>query len=152
MATKLDPIIYGSRKNVDFKQYNEGNLVKAITYDLEEFGQRGVQGLTVKTSDAKRMINYEKASRNHKDPYLMAGVCKKDLVLVVRDKDDAKFEAMTMLVKGYVDIKDKLAKQSASVTNIVPRQWPTRSRRSMTPLTPSRPQSSGSVTWMRATA
>ena len=120
MATKLDPIIYGSRKNVDFKKYSEGNLVKAITYDMEEFGQRGVQGLTIKTSDAKRMINYQKANRDRKDPYLMAGVCKKDLVLVVRDKSDAKFEAMAVLVKGYTGIKDKLAKHTASVTNIHP--------------------------------
>lgn len=120
MVATLNPIIYGRGKKVDFNKYNDGSLLKAITFDMKEFDQRGVQGLAVKMPDANRMIKYEKANKNRKDPYLMAGVCKKDLVLVVRDKSDAKFEAMTVLVKGYTGIKDKLAKQSASVTNIHP--------------------------------
>ncbi len=120
MVANIKPIIYGNKKNIDFKKYNDGSLLNAISYDMKEFGERGVQGLAVKMPDAQRMIKYEKANKNRKDPYLMAGVCQKDLVLVVRDKTDAKFEAMTVLVKGYVGIKDKLAKQTASVTNIAP--------------------------------
>ncbi len=118
MATKLSPIIYGEKKNIDFSKFNIGNVMKAITYDLEEFGEKGVQGLVVKTSDALRMTKYESASKKHKDPYLMAGVVKNDLVLVVQDKGDAKFEAMAVLVKGYVGIKAKLAKSNSAVVNM----------------------------------
>ena len=105
MATKLSPIIYGEKKNIDFSKFNIGNVMKAITYDLEEFGDKGVQGLVVKSSDALRMTKYEAASKKHKDPYIMAGVVKNDLVLVVQDKSDSKFEAMSVLVKGDVASK-----------------------------------------------
>jgi hypothetical protein len=118
MPSVLSHVVYGEKKNIALKSYNVGSLVKAVTFDLEEFGKRGVQGLAIKTTDADKMIKYESANKNLKEPYLMAGVCKKDLVLVVRDAKDPKFEAMAVLVKGYADIKEKLAASSSAVVNL----------------------------------
>lgn len=118
MPSVLSHVVYGEKKNIALKSYNVGSLVKAVTFDLEEFGKRGVQGLAIKTTDADKMIKYESANKNLKEPYLMAGVCKKDLVLVVRDAKDPKFESMAVLVKGYADIKEKLAASSSAVVNL----------------------------------
>ena len=100
MPATISPVIYGDKKNIDFSKFNIGSVLKAITYDLEEFGEKGVQGVPVKSSDATRLVKYQSANKNLKDPYLMAGLCKKDLVLVVRDKKDAKFEAMVGIGEG----------------------------------------------------
>ncbi len=118
MPATLDPIIFGAKKNIALKGFNIGSLVKAITFDLEEFDKRGVQGLVIKSTDAEKLIKYEAANKDLKEPYLMAGVLKKDLVLVIRDAKDAKFEQMAVLVKGYADIKEKLAESSAAVVNL----------------------------------
>lgn len=118
MPAKLSPIIYGEKKNIDFSKFNIGNVLKAITYDLEEFGEKGVQGVPVKTSDALKLVKYHVASKKLKDPFLMAGVVKNDLVLVIHDKVDAKFEGMSVLVKNYLGLKAKLAKSSSAVVNM----------------------------------
>lgn len=118
MPAKLSPILYGSKKNIDFSKFNIGNVIKAITYDLEEFGEKGVQGVVIKSSDALKLVKYHSASKKLKDPYIMAGVVKKDLVLVIHDKVDAKFEGMSVLVKNYVGLKDKLAKSNSAVVNM----------------------------------
>ncbi len=68
MATKLSPILYGEKKNIDFSKFNIGNVLKAITYDLEEFGEKGVQGVPVKTSDALKMKKYQEANKKLKEP------------------------------------------------------------------------------------
>ena len=118
MPAKLSPIIYGEKKNIDFSKFNIGNVMKAITYDLEEFGERGVQGVPVKTSDALKMKKYHEANKSLKDPYFMAGVVKNDLVLVIHDKVDGKFEAMSVLVKNYLGLKKQLAKSNSAVVNM----------------------------------
>lgn len=118
MPAKLSPIIYGEKKNIDFSKFNIGNVMKAITFDLEEFGEKGVQGVPVKTSEALKMKKYHEANKNLKDPYFMAGVVKNDLVLVIHDKIDGKFEAMSVLVKNYLGLKKELAKSSAAVVNL----------------------------------
>lgn len=118
MPAKLSPIIYGEKKNIDFSKFNIGNVMKAITYDLEEFGEKGVQGVPVKTSEALKMKKYHEANKNLKDPYFMAGVVKNDLVLVIHSSADPKFEAMSVLVKNYVGLKAQLAKSSAAVVNL----------------------------------
>ncbi len=120
MATKLDPIIFGDKKNIDYTKFNIGSLIKAITFNLEEFGKKGVQGLPVKAKEITALVEYEKAAKRAKEPYLQAGVCKKDLVFVVRDKKNDKFEAMTMAVKDYTDIRGELAQSSAVVVNVEP--------------------------------
>ncbi len=118
MPAKLSPILYGSKKNIDFSKFNIGNVIKAITYDLEEFGEKGVQGVVIKSSDALKLVKYHSASKKLKDPYIMAGVVKKDLVLVIHDKVDGKFEGMSVLVKNYVGLKEKLAKSNSAVVNM----------------------------------
>jgi hypothetical protein len=117
MPAQIDDIIYGKDKKIDFKKFNIGSLTKAVTFDLEEFGERGVQGVAVKTQDAQNTIKYCEA-KGLKSPYIMAGLCKKDLVLVVRDGTDKNFEQMAVLVKGYADIKAKLAGNTAAVVNM----------------------------------
>src|SRR5689334_9286448 len=100
MPTKLDRIVFGESKSIDFEKFNIGAVVKAVAFDLEEFETKGVQGLAVKTDDAKRTITYCEAARL-KQPYIQAGVFKNDMILVVRDKKNDKFEEMAVLVKNY---------------------------------------------------
>jgi hypothetical protein len=121
MPTALKPIIFGKSKKVDFDKFNIGNVLKAIAFDLEEFGQKGVQGVKI-AENYKRLISYEKKAKRAKSPYIQAGVAKGSLWLVVRDNDDAKFEAIDLLVKDYDKLKKTLAQNSASVTDIGPNE------------------------------
>jgi hypothetical protein len=117
MPTTLKPIIFGKDKKIDFKKFNVGSLIKAITFDMEEFGEKGVQGLKI-ADNYKRLISYEEKANRAKDPYLQAGIANGSLWLVVRDKDNDKFEAIDLVVKDYAAIKKKLAASTASVTDI----------------------------------
>jgi hypothetical protein len=118
MATKLDPCIFGQNKGVTLEGFNLGNLTKAIAYSLEEFGVKGVDSIPVKGDAATRLITYEKKARRMEEPYVQAGVVKKDLVLIIRDKKNDRLEAMEVVVKNYKDIRDSLAKSSARVVNL----------------------------------
>lgn len=118
MPATLNPIIYRTQKNFAFRNYDFGKIVSAISEDLKEFGQQGVQGLPVKKDEADRMIKYHSQNKSLREPHLMAGVVGKDLVLVIRDAKESKFEAMAVLVKDYVGIKADLAKNSAAVVNL----------------------------------
>lgn len=117
MPTTLTRVIYGMNKDVDFGKFNSGVLTKSIAYDLEEFGKKGVQGVKV-SGDVDRLITYEKAAKRAKEPYIQAGTHNNDLVVVVRDKKESKFEAIAVAVKGYVPLRAELAKSNASVTNL----------------------------------
>ena len=119
VPSNLKPIIYGQNKKVDFAKFNAGNLLKAIAFDLAEFGQKGVQGVKV-LDGFKRFISYEEKANRAKAPYLQAGMIKGSLYLVLRDAENAKFEAMELLVKDYAKLKEKLARNSASVSDIAP--------------------------------
>ena len=119
MPAKLSPILYGEKKNIDYNKFNTGNILKAITYDLKEFGEKGVQGVPVKASECPRMAKqYMSGEMAKREPYAMAGVFKNDLVFVIRHKKDPKFEVLSILVKNYVGLKEKLAKSSAKVVNL----------------------------------
>jgi hypothetical protein len=115
--TTLNPIIYGADKSIDFKKFDGGAVVRAIAQDLEEFGEKGVQGVSVQ--DCERFVNYHRARRDLEAPYIQAGVVKGALVLVMRDEERG-VEAMDVLIKDYVALKEKLKKSSVSVTNIEP--------------------------------
>jgi hypothetical protein len=119
MPTKLDRIVFGESKSINFEKFNMGAVVKAVAFDLEEFDTKGVQGLAVKVDDAKRTLTYCEAAKL-KEPYIQAGVVKNDMVLVVRDKKNDKFEEMAVLVKNYKAIRDKLSKNNAAVVNLDP--------------------------------
>src|SRR5712675_1153621 len=98
MPTKLDPILFGESKTIDFSKFKIENVVNAIDLDLGQFEIKGVQGLTPKLTDAKNTITYCK-SAGLKGPYIRAGVVKNDLVLVVDDKTNDSFEQMAVLIK-----------------------------------------------------
>ena len=68
MAKTLKPIIYGAKKDITLEKYNVGKLLEAITYDLEENGVKGVQGLVVKGNDATSLVNSAKSPRNPQSP------------------------------------------------------------------------------------
>lgn len=120
MATKLDPIIWGKDKSITYSKISLGDLAKAVSDDLEEFGEKGVQGVKL-GSNLDGFLKYEKAGKRAKDGYFMLGVHSNgSLCLVLRDKKDDKFEAIEIAVKGYDAIKEKLAKSSAKVVNISP--------------------------------
>ena len=139
MATKLDPIIWGKDKSINYSKISVGALAKAVSEDLEEFGEKGVQGVKL-GSNLGNFLNYEKAAKRAADPYYVLGVHSNgSLILVLRDKKNDKFEAMEVAVKGYEAIKAKLANASAKVVNISkdkeesssrapPRRRPTSSR------------------------
>jgi hypothetical protein len=132
MPTKLTPTIYGEKKDITPDKYNIGSLMKAITFDLKEFGTRGVQGLLVKETDARNLVAYE--AKRMKKPIIRAGVVKKDLVMVINDKDDDKLEGMAVLVKNYVDIKAELEASTAAVVHVQPNDANQAVRRSATAL------------------
>jgi len=120
MPVKLERTIFGKGKDINFSKFNMGSLIKAVTYDLEEFGEKGVQGVKILEGDVNRLITYEKSAKRAKDPYIKAGTVSKDLVLVVRDKKNDDFEAIAFVVKNYKELRDKLAKNTAAVTNLDP--------------------------------
>lgn len=117
MPTTLKRVIYGQSKDIDFGKFNIGNLTKAIAEDLEEFGQKGVQGVAV-SGDVARLITYEKSAKRAKQPYIQAGTSSSNLLVVVRDKKDSDFEALAVAVKNFEGIRAQLAKNTAAVTNL----------------------------------
>ncbi|MGO9256294.1 MAG: hypothetical protein ACLQU1_08340 [Bryobacteraceae bacterium] len=118
MPTHLDRVIFGAQKDINFAKFHLGSLIEAVSNDLEEFGEKGVQGVKVLGADIERLIKYEKTNQRAKEPYIQAGTTQKHLVVVVRDKKNDKFEAMAYAVKNYEDVRDKLAKSTAAVTNL----------------------------------
>lgn len=121
MPIKLTDIIYGKQKNINLEKYNPGSVRKAIAFDLKEFGERGVQGVSVKDKVCLSMVSRHKKDKEKlklKEPYVMAGLFQKDLVLVIRDRKNEKFGAMSELIKDYKGLKKKLAKSDAAVVNI----------------------------------
>jgi len=120
MATKLDPIIWGKDKSINYSKVSTGALAAAVSEDLVEFGEHGVQGVKL-GSNLGNFLTYEKEAKRAKDPYFMLGVHSNgSLILVLRDKKDSDFEAMEVAVKGYEAIKTKLAASTAKVANISP--------------------------------
>ncbi len=53
MPTALERVIFGSGKNIGFDKFNIGSLTKSVAFDLQEFGERGVQGVKIQESDSK---------------------------------------------------------------------------------------------------
>ncbi len=119
MPTKLDSIISGKKKDINFSNFDIGKVLRDISADLSDAGAKDVQGLKI-LGNYKNFISYEKAAKRAAEPYLQVGVTKGTLVLVLRDKNNDKFEAMDVLVKGYDGIKDKLVKETAAVISLDP--------------------------------
>lgn len=118
MPTTLDPCIYGEPRKITLDKHNAGNLTKAVAFDLEEYGQRGVQGLPLKMTDVNRLIEYE--SKRMTKPYIRAGIVRKDLVVTINDAQNKRLEGMVVLCKDYIGIKEKLSKNKAAVVDVAP--------------------------------
>lgn len=120
MAKTLKPIIYGAKKDITLEKYNVGKLLEAITYDLEEDGVKGVQGLVVKGNDATSLVNDAKKSKKPAEPYVIAGSDGKDMYFQIRCGKDTKFVEEVKIVSGYESLKEELKKKSNAVINIDP--------------------------------
>jgi hypothetical protein len=122
MPKRLKPIIYGQKPTITADKFNVGNVMKAITADLEAAGAKDPQGMVVKTSEAMKLVAQVtgKDAKKWKSPYVMAGVAGNDLVLVVRDSENSKAEEAVTMVANYAALKEKLAKQSGTVVNLDP--------------------------------
>lgn len=118
-AKPLERVMYGADKSIDFGSFNFGNIMNAIAQDLEEFGDKGVQGVRV-PNDGTKFIAKQRARKDLKYPYLQAGVLQGHLVLAVFDAADASVRDQTVLLKDYTALKKKLASSSVSITNIDP--------------------------------
>jgi hypothetical protein len=118
MGVHLERVIFGLSKDIDFGKFNIGALTKAVAYDLKEFDKQGVQGVKILEGDITRLITYEKSAKRAAQPYIQAGTVAKDLVIVVRDKKNDKFEALAYVVKDYKGLREKLEKSTAAVTNL----------------------------------
>lgn len=118
MATKLDPVIFGKDKSINYSKISVGALAQAVSEDLVEFDEHGVQGVKL-GGNLDNFLKYEKAAKRAKDPYFQMGVHSNgSLVLVLLDKKDTKFEAIEIAVKGYEALKNKLAASTAKVVNV----------------------------------
>lgn len=116
MAVTLTRLIYGEDKKITPDKFNVGHLTKAVSDDLEEHGQKGVQGMVVKGNDATKLLaDLKKDGKLPADAYLVAGTDAKDLWFQVRSKADSKKNTEVKIVAGYVALRDKLA----SATNKV---------------------------------
>ena len=60
MPVKLERTIFGKGKDINFSKFNMGSLIKAVTYDLEEFGEKGVQGVKILEGDVNRLTSRER--------------------------------------------------------------------------------------------
>jgi hypothetical protein len=116
-AKPLDRVLYGADKSIDFGSFNFGDIMDAIAQDLEEFGEKGVQGVRV-PNDGTKFIAEQQARKDLKYPYLQAGVLQGHLVLAIFDAADRSVRDQTVLLKDYTALKERLASSSVSITNI----------------------------------
>lgn len=103
--------------------YNGGHLVKAIGDDLVKFVGKPMQGLVVKEAGAAKIVDLVKKdliAKKVKEPVLRAGISGSDILFVVSDLKNAKYEQSCVLVAGYVPLREKLKKQAATVVNLDP--------------------------------
>ncbi|HZS83442.1 MAG TPA: hypothetical protein VFA50_11255 [Stellaceae bacterium] len=120
MAKDINVVIYGKKdgSQVKLAQYDGGKLVAAVAADLLSSGLEA-QGLPVKESAAKSLVDAVKKDKNVKAPYAIAGIAGNDLLFQVRDTADKKFVKEAVVVKDYVKIKKTLAeKKKHAVVNV----------------------------------
>ena len=101
-------------------KFTLGSFSKAVAFDLEEFGQKGVQGMVIDGKPVEALMSYwKKALTKESEPYVLAGVASNGhLYVAIRDKKKADFEQLAVAVKDYAGKREQLAKNSAAVVNI----------------------------------
>ncbi len=119
---KLDTVFFGDGKNIKPSSIKFDQLLNKVFPEIEaDFKKAGLPnaaGLAIKDSDARKLLATETSTPRAKDPYLQVGVWKKDLVMAVFDKSNPKFDAYEVIVKGYLDVKEALAKKHTEVVNL----------------------------------
>jgi len=117
MAKKLDRILYGERQDIAYSDFDIGKVLKAIAVDLQEYGQSGVQGVKIK-SDYSKLVDKAKKGEAPKTHYFMGGTCASDLILVLRDTKNPKYEEWALLVPSYEKLRADLAAKTAAVVKL----------------------------------
>lgn len=121
MATSFTRVLFGLMRDVSLAKFNAGFLANAVSKDLVEFGERGVQGLIIKGSDAVTLVQKHAKAPNAADLFCIVGVAKGNLVFVIHDKKNPAWEAGPVtVVKDYEKIHRDLAANSAKVADITP--------------------------------
>ncbi|MCE4538115.1 hypothetical protein LXT12_12725 [Pelomonas sp. P7] len=93
--------------------YDAGKLVKGIGDDLIAFVGRPIQGLVVKANDATAIVKKVKedlVGGKCAQPWLRAGMSGKDMIFLVTDLKNAKYERACTLVADYKGIREKQKK------------------------------------------
>lgn len=121
MAATLHSIIHGNSKDKDSPKFNIGDVVRFVAGDLEEFGEKRVHGLPMKMKNGTALTTHEKAAKRAKYPYIQVGLVNTDLVRVVRDDNDAKFEPMTVLAKNSKRVKAESTRTAIPFPLLSPR-------------------------------
>lgn len=101
--------------------FDTGKLVKAIGDDLAKFVGKPMQGLVVKGNDAKALVEKVKkdlVAKKCEQPWLRAGMSGSDMIFLINDLKNSKYEQSCMLVAGYKSIREKLKAQAAMVVNL----------------------------------
>lgn len=101
--------------------YDAGKLVKSIGDDLIAFVGKPIQGLVVKATDATALVKKVKedlVAGKCATPLLRAGMSGKDMIFLVTDPKNSKYERSCVLVADYKGIREK-QKKLLSETKIV---------------------------------
>lgn len=101
--------------------FDSGKLVKAIGDDLIAFVGKEMQGLVVKANDAKSLVDKvkkEMAAKKCEQPWLRAGMSGGDMIFLITDLKNSKYEQSCVLVADYKALREKLKKQAAMVVNL----------------------------------
>ncbi len=125
MATSIDSktVVYeikATNPNA-IANFDSGKLVKAIGDDLARFVGKPMQGLVVKANDAKSLVDKVKkdlVAKKCEQPWLRAGMSGADMIFLVTDLKNGKYEQSCKLVAGYKAIREKLKAQAAMVVNL----------------------------------
>jgi hypothetical protein len=125
MAKKLDSVIYelkATNPNA-VANFNAGQLIAKVGEDLETHCGRPIQGVAVKANEAMKLVEQAKkdlVGKKVQQPHFRAGICGKDLIFLVTDLKNAKYEQFCVLNAGYTALRDKLANQKGAVVNLDP--------------------------------
>lgn len=93
--------------------FDLGKLVKGVGDDLIKFVGKPIQGLVVKGTDATSVVKKVKedmVAGKCAQPWLRAGMSGKDMIFLVNDLKNTKYERTCVLVADYKGIREKQKK------------------------------------------
>ncbi len=93
--------------------FDAGKLTKSIGDDLIAYVGRPIQGLVVKAAEATSIVKKLKedmVAGKCAQPWLRAGLSGKDMIFLVTDLKNAKYERSGVLVADYKGIREKQKK------------------------------------------